>query len=96
MESDFPKIFTWLQANKLSLNYNKTTFVPTRVDWLTNIEPLNVGLNYQIMENDHIKYLGYIIDRHMRWNLQTKQVITKIRRHNSKLSAWEIVWCLTV
>lgn len=86
IETDFPKISAWLQSNKLSLNYNKTKYLPfcSYKSGLPNVGPLNVGLNYQIMEDDHIKYLGIIIDRHMRWNLQTKQLITKIRGHIPK------------
>lgn len=37
------------------------------------------------MEDGHMKYLGIMIHRHMRWNLQTKQLISKIGGHIPKL-----------
>lgn len=86
IETDFPKISSWLYLNKLTLNCGKTRYLPfcSYVNSLPKLGPLNVGLNSQIMESESIKYLGIMIDRHLRWNLQTKQLVTKIRGHIPK------------
>lgn len=86
IENDFPKISEWLQYNKLSLNYEKTKYLPfcSYTNGLPNIGPLNVGLNSQILESDNTKYLGIIIDRHMRWDIHIKQLVKKIRGHIPK------------
>lgn len=61
IESDF--VATWFQCNKLSLNYNKTTYLPlcSYKSGSPNLGGLNIGLKSKIMEDGHIKYFGIIL-----------------------------------
>lgn len=80
-ESDFKKIQQWFQYNKLTLNCDKTKYLPftSYANNLPNFGPLNIDQNQQIPEAESIKYLGIIIDRHFRWDLQILNLIKKVR-----------------
>lgn len=80
-ERDFSKIQKWFQLNKLTLNCEKTKYLPftSYANNLPNMGPLNIGLNSQIPEAQSVKYLGIIVDRHLRWDLQIKNIAKKIR-----------------
>lgn len=80
-ESDFKKIQQWFQYNKLTLNCDKTKYLPftSYANNLPNLGPLSIDQNQQIPEAESIKYLGIIIDRHLRWDLQILNLIKKVR-----------------
>lgn len=80
-ENDFKNIKSWFQGNTLTLNCNKTFYLPftSYVNNLPNFGPLIIDQDTSIPEATSIKYLGIIIDRHLRWDLQTKNIIKKVR-----------------
>lgn len=72
--------------NKLTLNLEKTCYLPftSYTSGLPNLGTLNIGLDSPIQEADKIKYLGIIIDRNLRWDMQIKHTARKIRGFLSK------------
>ena len=75
------EINTWLCANKLSLNIDKTHFVI--------FHPYEKKLNYSmkieiggktVNEHKSVKYLGILIDCHLNWKEHIQQLLKKISR----------------
>lgn len=80
-ESDLSDIFAWFRYSKLTLNQAKTKFIPFS-SYNSNLPDyyfLNVGQNNCISRVDNIKYLGIIIDQHLRWDKQVNNVLSKTR-----------------
>ena len=81
VNEELKKLNLWLNINRLSLNVSKTNFI--------TFHPYNKPLNHHItlkinrkaiMEKEHIKYLGVIIDSHLSW----KQHILTISKRFSR------------
>ena len=71
----------WLNINRHSLNSSNTNFII--------FHPYNKPLKHHItlkinkeaiMENDHIKYLGVIIDSHLNWKQHILNISKKLSR----------------
>jgi hypothetical protein len=80
VNEELKKLCLWLNINRLALNVGKTNFVIFRAN-----KPLyhNVTLimnKKALIQKDHVKYLGILIDEHLRWNYQTTNVSKKISR----------------
>ena len=87
-------VINWLNANKLTLNVEKSNLVLFRSTKKT-VETLNIKIKgEQIQEKDYTKYLGILIDNKLSWNCHIKHVnlkiskgigiLTKLRRYLSK------------
>lgn len=80
-ESGLSKIQNWLDSFKLSLNVDKTKYIafsitPSNRPDFDKIETNNLI----IKELDSIKYLGIIIDKHLKWNVHVLKLSTSIRK----------------
>ena len=86
--NDAINIHTWLSANKLSLNVEKSNFIlfhppQKRLQDST----FNLSLNNKQLKREYcIKYLGILIDSHLSWKPQVDFVVNKIRRNIGILS----------
>lgn len=85
-EEDFAVIKKWFNTNLLTINFSKTRYLPftSYQSHLPNFGPLNIDTGKDndkmlIEEAESIKYLGIIIDRHLKWDLQINNIIKKIR-----------------
>lgn len=80
-EQDLHQIQQWFRYNKLTLNVAKTKYLTfsSYSSGIPNMGPLREANGVEIEEADHIKYLGIIIDRHLKWDLQVDNVVRKIR-----------------
>lgn len=89
VEEDLPKILEWFKFKLLTLNVDKTMFVPfgmyknsipdmdvLRIQMKT---PINTEL-FEIKKTNNIKYLGIYIDCHMRWDIHVNYVLKKLRK----------------
>ena len=81
INKELKQLNLWLNVNRLALNISKTNFVIFH----TYNKPLqhNVTLKINkkaIMQKDHIKYLGVIIDSHLNWKHHILNVSKKISR----------------
>ena len=80
VNSELKKLSLWLNLNRLALNVGKTNFVIFRAN-----KPLyhNVTLimnRKALLQKDHIKYLGVLMDEHLTWKNQIISVSKKISR----------------
>lgn len=66
--NDFPKM-------SIQLNFNKFTTANINMLCAPNLGPLNVRQKSQIPEDERTKCLVMLIDRHMRRDLHTKEII---------------------
>lgn len=80
-EKGFTTIKKWFDYNLLTVNFNKTFYMPF-TSYSNNLPlfgPLIINSNLLIPESKSIKYLGIVFDRHLRWDQQINNVVTKIR-----------------
>ena len=78
----FIEVRTWLCANKLSLNINKSKYMlfykrilkfrPT-IDLLINNQPIDRVLEF--------KFLGFLIDEHLTWSKHTAYISNKMAKN---------------
>nr|CAH7734299.1 unnamed protein product [Callosobruchus chinensis] len=84
IQNDLRKVFTYFNSKLLTVNVEKTKFVPfaSYKTHLPQYNTLHVHSNSKqinIGREDTIKYLGIHIDSNLRWNCQTEHVVKKIR-----------------
>jgi hypothetical protein len=81
------KVHTWLCANKLSLNIEKSNFVifhPPQRKITYNVE---LKLNDKLLKQEKcIKYLGIFIDSNLSWKAHINHICMKIKRSVGILS----------
>lgn len=72
---------SWFELNKLTLNVAKTKYLPfvSYINGLPHLGALRVDKNTLIPEAESVKYLGVIVDRHLRWDLHVNKLAGKIR-----------------
>ena len=77
---ELSKVLTWLQANKLTLNVDKSNFILFRPPQkqLKNIT-LKIN-NSKIEEKTSTKYLGVIFDKNLSWNQQITYTNSKLQK----------------
>lgn len=80
-ETDFLKVINWFKFNKLSMNVKKTKYISFTPYAQTspNIENLRVHPDIIIPRANSIKYLGIIVDQHLRWDQHTAELTKRIR-----------------
>ena len=73
-------IVNWLNANRLSLNIDKTNFMTFRPKNRNDPSPDIMISGTKINQVDKAKFLGVIIDSKLSWSDHTKHVIKKISK----------------
>ncbi|CAH1998295.1 unnamed protein product [Acanthoscelides obtectus] len=84
IENDFIKIIQWFNSRKLSINYSKTHFLPfgSYARHLPNYTNFSFNINDQKMQINrvpNIKYLGVVLDPHLRWDTHVNYILKKLR-----------------
>lgn len=81
--SDMNTINNWLENNFLTLNNEKSKFIafsPTIAD-APEKTYIQIGNSQKkIMKATHLKYLGVIIDSHLKWDKHAEYLTSKIRK----------------
>lgn len=83
-EHDVVQIKLWFQANKLTMNLDKTKclhFVSFIIG-LSKLESLDVR-DGDIPRTECMKYLGVIIDFHLKWYKHIQSAIRKVKEMNN-------------
>ena len=81
VNQELKKLSLWLNLNRLALNVSKTNFVIFRSH--QKMPDHNVTLlmnNKALQQKDHVKYLGVLLDQHLDWKYQIKNVALKVSR----------------
>ena len=81
-------VIKWLRLNRLSLNAAKTELIFFRSRrHALNYENISIKFDGQKLNPvDHIKYLGMLLDKYLSWDVQIRQLSTKLSRANGILS----------
>uniref|UniRef100_A0A672G3Z8 Reverse transcriptase domain-containing protein n=1 Tax=Salarias fasciatus TaxID=181472 RepID=A0A672G3Z8_SALFA len=77
VENEFQKVLHWFNANKLSININKTKFMV----FTCKEKDIGARLSIQGLEIERVhevKFLGVLIDEHLTWKSHTERVKTKL------------------
>ena len=81
VNNELRKVCSWLCANKLSLNIDKTNFVIFHPRQKKIVNTINLKINNKPMkQKDSIKYFGIIVDSSLNWKEHIKQLSKKISR----------------
>ena len=84
---DLKGITDWLNANRISLNVNKTEYIIFHSPRKLIDYEINIKLNgKRLYPSKFIKYLGVLIDEHLSWKPHMFELIKKLNRSNSMLS----------
>lgn len=97
VELDFINLIKWLNSRLLTINFKKTFFMPFSCysDKLPTFDNLEFTVdNNQIIVHKkmHIKYLGLIIDSHLRWNYHAEFVVKKLRSMLNKFKFYKQIF----
>jgi len=80
VKDEIQNISCWIRANKLSINYNETSYIIlNRLKGDTAIFSISIN-SQQICEKNDIRYLGIILDNKVNW----KPHIAKLTTQSSK------------
>jgi len=77
VQNELDKVDTWMRSNRLSINYNKTTYMILTATPSQNCN-FEISMNdVRIQKTDSIKYLGVIIDNKLSWKPQIRSLCGK-------------------
>ena len=84
VEQDLKNVKKCFDSKLLTINYDKTYFLPiTSLNSnLPSYKVLEIRERYKIIQissAEKVKYLGIYIDNHLRWNIQIKSVVQKLK-----------------
>ena len=79
VESELIPVHNWLKRNKLTINHKKTQFIVFSYRKKFEIRQLKFG-NDSIKQTDSTKFLGLIIDEHLKFDKQINSICNKISK----------------
>ena len=81
VNEELKKLSLWLNINRLALNVAKTNFVIFRSCQKFLDHNVTLVMNRKaLQQKDHVKYLGVLLDQHLKWKYQINNVALKISR----------------
>ena len=80
VNEELKKLSLWLNLNRLALNIGKTNFVIFRANKALNHNVTLIMNRKALIQKDHVKYLGVLLDEHLNWVHQITSVSKKISR----------------
>ena len=84
VEQDLKNVKKCFDSKLLTINYDKTYFLPI-TSLSSNLPPYKVlkirerNKIIQISSAEKVKYLGIYVDNYLRWNVQIKSMVQKLR-----------------
>ena len=87
INTELKNVKIWCDANKLSINFSKTSFMivksPRKKDLAVNIKIESVdGASYLLERKDRVKYLGVLLDGTVSFKHHISYVASRISRSN--------------
>ena len=80
VNEELKKLSLWLNLNRLALNIGKTNFVIFRANRALTRNVTLIMNRKALIQKDHVKYLGVLLDEHLNWRHQITSVSKKISR----------------
>ena len=83
---DMKNLTDWLNANKISVNVQKTELVIFKHQRKKLDSEVNVKLNRrQLFLTDSVKYLGIKVDKNLNWKHHVSDIVIQLNRANALL-----------
>ena len=83
---DLDSLSNWLSANRISLNVAKSKIIIFRNCHKTILHNLNFKINNKsLILSQSVKYLGITLDHFLNWNLNTKNLCSKLASANGAI-----------
>ena len=80
INNELLNVYSWLCANKLSLNIEKSNFIIFHTIQ-KKVHEVSIAINDKpIKQEKQLKYLGVMIDSHMNWKAHISYICNKIKR----------------
>ena len=81
-ESGIRKTVNWLKTYRLTLNIEKTNYIAFSLTSANRpmFTFLSVNNDQKLKEVESIKYLGVIVDKHLKWDLHVMRLCNNMRR----------------
>ena len=90
LNNELGKVHSWLSANKLSLNINKSNFVLFHPIQRKIPKSVTLFINNQSLTEEHsIRYLGIYIDSNLNWKSHINKNIDNISVHKVNCATFE-------
>ena len=71
----------WLDANRLSLNVEKTNFIIFRSHQRPLPDNINIKIGTQIIkQSQYVKFLGILLDENLSWKYHLSELAKKLAR----------------
>ena len=87
VNDDLKTLSSWLNANKIALNSNKTEVILFRDPRKLVYDNIDLSLDgFKLKFSSYVKYLGILIDEHLSFRHHMDSVATKVRKSNGILS----------
>ena len=81
VNEELGKISDWLIANRLTLNTKKSNFLLVRPRRRKPSHEISLSINNEpLVETDHAKYLGVLIDNNLSRNYHIEQINMKVAK----------------
>jgi hypothetical protein len=80
INNELLNVYSWLCANKLSLNIEKSNFIIFHAIQ-KRVHEIFININNKYLKQEHhLKYLGLMIDSHLNWKPHISYISNKIKR----------------
>ena len=80
INSELSNVLTWLQANKLTLNIDKSNFILFRPPQ-KHVKSIKLKINnFPLEEKPSTKYLGVILDKNLSWKQHVAHINSKLQK----------------
>ena len=81
MNRELKKVRKWLDANRLSLNIDKTNFVVFHSPQIKLVEPVIIRFGKKKIKREScVKFLGIMLDANLSWKYHIAELSKKLSR----------------
>ena len=83
LNRELKKVRKWLDANRLSLNIDKTNFVVFHSPQIKLVEPVIIGFGKKKIKREScVKFLGIMMDANLSWKYHIAELSKKLSKIN--------------
>ena len=98
INTEMEKVQSWFLANKLQINYTKTSYMifkSRNLNFDHNLINININ-NTEIKRVNHVKFLGVVIDDNLTWKEHINCISLKISRSIGILNSLKYILPLRI
>ena len=80
VKKEMKKVKIWLDANKLALNSNKTSFIIFKSPQKSSSDTVSIKIgNLPVKQTKYIKFLGILLDENLSWKYHLTELSKKLQ-----------------